>query len=100
MPELPEVETVKNIILPLIKGKTIDYVDVYFDRLILSNLEDFKNKLKGKTILDLQRYGKYLFFMLSDNLVLINHLRMEGKWRYSKDKNPRGKYTTDRKSVV
>ena len=94
MPELPEVETVKNIILPLIKGKTIDYVDVYFDRLILSNLEDFKNKLKGKTILDLQRYGKYLFFMLSDNLVLINHLRMEGKWRYSKDKNPRGKYTT------
>lgn len=48
MPELPEVETVRNIILPLVKGKTIDHVEVYFDRLVLSNLEEFKEKLKTK----------------------------------------------------
>ena len=39
MPELPEVETVKNIILPLVKGKTIDHVEVYFNKLVLSNFK-------------------------------------------------------------
>jgi formamidopyrimidine-DNA glycosylase len=95
MPELPEVETVKNILLPLIKNKTIDDVEVYFDRLVLSNLDDFKTKLQGQTIIDLKRYGKYLFFFLTNDLVLINHLRMEGKWRYiDKNSAKRNKYTT------
>ena len=94
MPELPEVETVRNIILPLVKGKTIDHVEVYFDRLVLSNLEEFKEKIKNQTILNIDRYGKYLFFMLSNDLVLINHLRMEGKWRYSESAYHRNKFTT------
>ncbi len=94
MPEMPEVETVRLIIEPLIKGKTIDHVEVYFDKLVLSNLDEFKEKLKGKTIIKLDRYGKYLFFMLSDNLVLINHLRMEGRWRYADKDYPRNKFTT------
>ena len=82
MPELPEVETVRKILLPLIKGKTIDRVEIFFDRLVLSNINELKTKLQNQTILDLTRYGKYLFFMFTNNLVLINHLRMEGKWRY------------------
>jgi len=94
MPEMPEVETVRLIIEPLIKGKTIDHVEVYFDRLVLSDLNEFKEKLKNKTIIGLDRYGKYLFFMLSDDLVLINHLRMEGKWRYVNDEYKRNKFTT------
>ncbi len=94
MPELPEVETVKNIILPLVKGKTIDHVEVYFDKLVLSDLEEFKQKLNGKTLLNIERYGKYMFFMFSDDLVLINHLRMEGKWRYSESAYHRNKFTT------
>ena len=36
MPELPEVETVRNILLPLVKNKTIDHVDVFYDKLVLS----------------------------------------------------------------
>ena len=94
MPELPEVETVRRIISPLIINKTIDHVEVYFDKLVLSPINDFKNNLKNKKILSLNRYGKYLFFMLSDGLVLINHLRMEGKWRYSPTEYKRNKYTT------
>ena len=95
MPELPEVETVRKILLPLIKGKTIDRVEIFFDRLVLSNINELKTKLQNQTILDLTRYGKYLFFMFTNNLVLINHLRMEGKWRYiEKDKPLRNKYTT------
>ncbi len=94
MPELPEVETVKNIILPLVKGKTIDHVEVYFNKLVLSDLDEFKEKLKNKTLLNIERYGKYMFFLFSNDLVLINHLRMEGKWRYSESAYHRNKFTT------
>lgn len=94
MPELPEVETVKNILLPLVKNKTIDHVDVFFDRLVLSNLDEFKENLKNKTILDIKRYGKYLFFILNDDLILISHLRMEGKYRFVNNYDARIKHTT------
>ena len=95
MPELPEVETVKNILEPAIKNKTIDYIDVFYDRLIQSDLLEFKNKLKNKTILSLSRYGKYLFLHLSDELVIITHLRMEGKFRTATDRiNARLKHTS------
>jgi len=94
MPEMPEVETVRRIIEPLIINKAIDHVDVFFDRLVISDLEDFKEKLKNQTILKVERYGKYLFFKLTNNLVLINHLRMEGKWRYENSGSKRNKYTT------
>lgn len=94
MPELPEVETVKNILLPLIKDKTIDYVDVFYDKLVLSDLTGFKEKLKNRTIKDLTRYGKYLFFIFDNDLVLISHLRMEGKYRYNENHSSRIKHTS------
>ncbi len=95
MPELPEVETVKNILLPLVKGKTIHRVEIYFDRLILSNLNEFKSTLKGQTILDISRYGKFLFIKLTNDLSIISHLRMEGKYRYVENvKDARIKHTS------
>lgn len=92
MPELPEVETVRNILLPLVKNKTIDHVDVFYDKLVLSNLEEFKTKLVNQVILDINRYGKYLFFILSNDLILISHLRMEGKYRYNDNNLGRNKH--------
>ncbi len=95
MPELPEVETVKNTILPLVKNKTIEKVDIFYDRLIQSNIEVFKKEIIGKTILNVQRYGKYLFFDLTNDLILITHLRMEGKFAYHENNyNPRISSTT------
>ncbi len=87
MPELPEVETVKNIINPLIKGKTIDYIDIFYDRLIQSNLNEFKEKLINQTITEVTRYGKFLFIHLTSSYVIITHLRMEGKFRFNIDKS-------------
>lgn len=87
MPELPEVETVKNILLPLIKGKTIKKVDIFYDNLIKSNINDFKKIIQNKTIIGIDRYAKYLFFRLSENYTLICHLRMEGKFFYNEKKN-------------
>lgn len=84
MPELPEVETVINILKPLVINKEIKDIDIFFPRLIESDYNDFFN-LKNKKILDITRYGKYIFFHFSEDLVLISHLRMEGKYRYLKE---------------
>lgn len=90
MPELPEVETVKNAILPLIKNKTIEKVDIFYNRLIQSDFDEFNKKILNKTIIDVKRYGKYIFFDLSEDYILIIHLRMEGKFSFNeKGKNPR-----------
>ena len=69
MPELPEVETVKNTLIPLVKDKVIIGVDIFYDRLIQSNIDDFKKDIINKKILGIQRYGKYLFFDLNDDFI-------------------------------
>ena len=80
MPELPEVETVKRVLLPIVKGHTIKRIDV-LRKTIVNNQEDaFISYFENETFLDISRIGKFLIFHLSHNKVLISHLRMEGKY--------------------
>ncbi|XMB72756.1 DNA-formamidopyrimidine glycosylase [Mycoplasmatota bacterium WC30] len=80
MPELPEVETVKETLKNLIIGKKIIDVIVHYDKIIKGiKPELFKEKLKNQEITDIRRYGKYLLFDLND-YTLVSHLRMEGKY--------------------
>ena len=80
MPELPEVETVKNVLLPIIKDRTILRVDV-LRKSIVNNLEDeFISFLKNEKFLDITRKGKFLIIHLSHDKILVSHLRMEGKY--------------------
>lgn len=83
MPELPEVETVRKGLAQLVIGKTIEWVDVSWPRIITTDdsLEQWQHELVGQTIEGMGRRGKYLVFHLSDCL-LISHLRMEGKYLY------------------
>ena len=60
MPELPEVETVKESLKRHLLNKKILSVDVLYERMILTPLEDFKSSLKNATINDIRRKGKYL----------------------------------------
>lgn len=78
MPELPEVETVRNTLKYQILGKTITNVKIYYDKMFYPNKESFQ-KLVNQTFIDIKRYGKYLFFIFDDYIV-ISHLRMEGKF--------------------
>lgn len=79
MPELPEVETVRRSLIDLIIGKKIKSVDVYYDRIIDSNVDEFKELLKGETFIDINRVGKFLIFILN-HYIIVSHLRMEGKY--------------------
>lgn len=82
MPELPEVETVKNGLVRLVQNKTIADVDVRWPKIVESpTVDEFRNNLIGQVIEDVKRRGKFLLFKLTD-FDLISHLRMEGKYEY------------------
>ena len=86
MPELPEVETVKNVLNNIAKGKTISWVEVIRPQTVRSNVTEFQNVLKGATILEFSRYGKYIIYHLDRDYVLVSHLRMEGKYFHRDEK--------------
>ncbi|MGD0355895.1 MAG: DNA-formamidopyrimidine glycosylase [Dehalococcoidia bacterium] len=79
MPELPEVETIKNSLEPHVVGRTFTGVKID-DTRPLQNLKagQFRRRLIGKTILSLKRRGKYMIFGLPGGEYLIIHLRMTG----------------------
>ena len=80
MPELPEVETVKNTLKRLVLTRTIKSVVVRYDNIIEYPMSDeFIEKIKNQKINDIHRRGKWLLFELSD-FYLLSHLRMEGKY--------------------
>ena len=80
MPELPEVETVRQTLKRQIINKTINKINIYYDKMLENTTkEEFSLVLVGQTFKDILRYGKYLFFVL-DDYIIISHLRMEGKF--------------------
>ena len=80
MPELPEVETVKETLKSQILNRIIKKVNVIYPSIIETpNIIDFKRKIKNQQILDIKRRGKWLMFELND-YYLLSHLRMEGKY--------------------
>ena len=92
MPEMPEVETVRRTLLPLIKGKTIKEVTVWYPKIITGDAKEFKRQLVGKKITTIDRYAKYLLIRLSGNLTVVSHLRMEGKYRLVKINTKKDKH--------
>ncbi len=87
MPELPEVETVRKTLLPLLTGRKIVKIEIFYPRLIQGDEGFFLSHIEGKRIKTIERKGKYLIFRLSDNLSLISHLRMEGRYRVERGDN-------------
>lgn len=79
MPEIAEVETVRNTLKKQILKKRIKEVKILYPKMIVSNVEKFSSILKGNTFLDIKRRGKWLIFELEDHY-LLSHLRMEGKF--------------------
>ena len=79
MPELPEVETVRQTLKNFIIGKQIKEIEIPYDQIIVGDAETFASELQGQTINDIDRVGKYLIFIL-DNDAFVSHLRMEGKY--------------------
>ena len=85
MPELPEVETVRRGLAPVMEGARFKKVEARRPDLRWPFPKDFVKRLTGKTVEGLGRRAKYLLADLSSGEVLLMHLGMSGSFRVSKD---------------
>ena len=80
MPELPEVETVKRVLEPIVKNRKIVKIDILRATIVNNQADEFVSYFKGERFLFISRIGKFLIFHLTNDKVLVSHLRMEGKY--------------------
>ena len=81
MPELPEVETIRQIISKDIVNKVIDKVEILEKKQFIGN----PKILKDKKIVDVQRKGKVMAIKLDNNLFISIHLKLTGQLLFSKN---------------
>jgi formamidopyrimidine-DNA glycosylase len=79
MPELPEVETVKRGLAPVLAGRKLVFVKSSGLKLRAPLPEKLESRLTGRTIENLARRAKFLLLHLDDGMVLIVHLGMSGR---------------------
>jgi formamidopyrimidine-DNA glycosylase len=82
MPELPEVETVRQGLARWVTGREIAVVEVLHPRAVRRHAAggaDFAAVLAGRTVTDVLRRGKYLWLALDSDDAVIGHLGMSGQ---------------------
>jgi formamidopyrimidine-DNA glycosylase len=79
MPELPEVETVRRGLAPVMEGVTIAHADIRREGLRWPFPERLKDRLEGQEVLRLRRRSKYILCDLSSGETLLIHLGMSGR---------------------
>ena len=94
MPELPEVETIRNELIPYIVGHKLAGITLFWEGIVKKpSVEDFRSRLVGQKITGLARQGKYLIIGLTSDDLLVLHLKMSGSLLLSQDSSPPPKYT-------
>jgi formamidopyrimidine-DNA glycosylase len=93
MPELPEVETVRRGLAPVMEGQTIAGADVNRPDLRWPLPADMAARLTGGTVLAMRRRSKYILADLDSGETLLVHLGMSGRILVSGD--PLGRFTHD-----
>lgn len=94
MPELPEVETIKNELRSFLINKKFIGVKLENKKIIgYPKPKDFLKETINKKILDIVRKGKYLIFKLSNNYNLTFHLRLSGRLIYNENLKDEIKYS-------
>jgi len=94
MPELPEVETVKNELLPYVVGHYITGIDLLWEGIVKEpSVEEFCSLIIGQEMTSIVRRGKYLIVSLSHDNLLIIHLKMTGSLLIGHDSSEPPKFT-------
>ncbi len=92
MPELPEVQTVVSTLEHLIKDAKIKDIKIYYDKIIVGDSEYFKQICMNQSFRNFTRRGKYIVLNM-DNIDLVVHLRMEGKFYVQQASDVMAKHT-------
>ncbi|AKU92496.1 bifunctional DNA-formamidopyrimidine glycosylase/DNA-(apurinic or apyrimidinic site) lyase [Vulgatibacter incomptus] len=90
MPELPEVEFAARCLRRWMEGRTIERASAPDTRIFRGSSRDaFEKELSGRTLQGIDRRGKYLLLSFDDDVGMLSHLGMTGKWlRRSPDDPP------------
>src|SRR5690348_10880557 len=84
MPELPEVETVRAKLAPILTGRRFDSVEIADPRLVRPyEPAEVAAELTGERVAAVERRGKYLVVRFESGRVLLIHLRMTGNLLYA-----------------
>ncbi|MEI7442577.1 MAG: bifunctional DNA-formamidopyrimidine glycosylase/DNA-(apurinic or apyrimidinic site) lyase [Actinomycetes bacterium] len=82
MPELPEVEVVRQGIHDYVVGKKISKITVHHPRAVRrqpGGPPEFSARLKNRTVVDTKRRGKFMWLVLDNDEALVTHLGMSGQ---------------------
>ena len=82
MPELPEVETVRQGLSQWVAGRTFGAVEVLHPRAVRRHVaggDDFAAAIRGRTVTAVHRRGKYLWLALDSGDAIVGHLGMSGQ---------------------
>jgi formamidopyrimidine-DNA glycosylase len=84
VPELPEVETVRAQLEPVLTGRRFERVEIRDPRLVRPyEPAEVAAELEGERVAAVERRGKYLIVRFESDRVLLIHLRMTGSLRHS-----------------
>ncbi len=92
MPELPEVETVRRSLAPVLEGRALERVEITDPRLTrpLDPVE-VARELEGERVALVDRRGKYLIIRFESGRALLVHLRMTGSFRVPAEPDAHGR---------
>lgn len=95
MPELPEVETIRRSLEPLLVGRMVVGAEVHLPKALRGlHPEDLKNEVANRRIISVDRRGKYLLLRFEEHMALVFHLRMTGRLTVKMAEEPLAKQTT------
>jgi formamidopyrimidine-DNA glycosylase len=106
MPELPEVETVRRGLVPVLEGRVLTRVEQRRPDLRWPIPKGFSERLTGRRVERLERRAKYLLWYMDDDTVMLLHLGMSGRVQISDsrpeelDKHDHIVFTTDAGTVI
>lgn len=88
MPELPEVETVRRGLVPVLEGHRLDRVQLRRADLRFPFPDGFGQRLTGRHVRSVGRRAKFLLITLDNGTILISHLGMSGSFRIYENNPP------------
>lgn len=82
MPEIPEIETVKNLLSSKVLGKTIKSITVNRSKALNVSVDEFNKALVNQNIVSVRRRAKQIIISFSSNHSIVIHFMLEGYMRF------------------
>jgi len=95
MPELPEVETTRRSLAPVLEGRVVVSAMLRHPRTGRRNerSSDVADRLRGRRVVTMLRHGKFIMTEMEDDLTWVIHLGMSGRMEIAKPNDPEQPHT-------